>query len=249
MKNDFASIEPSAKLGRNVVIGYASRVESNVVVGDNVTIGSHSIVKENTTIGSDTIIQDHVVLGKLGFATPGTGSPGSERKTDAGLTIGRNCTICTGAVCYAATTIGDNAILADGALIRELVTLHEGVRVGKYAIVEWGAQIGKGSRISAFSLIVENMQMGEDVFVGPHVCFTGDLYMGTSRIGIGSCVVQDSVRIGANCTILPKISIGRKAVVAAGSFVTKDVPDHILVAGSPARPVRRLSEKDNIYFA
>lgn len=249
MKNDFASIDPSAKLGQNVVIGYQSRVESNVVIGDNVSIGSHSILKENTSVGSNTVIQDHVILGKRGFATPGTGSPGPERKADAGLIIGRNCTICSQAVCYSATTIGDHVILADGALIRELVTLHEGVRVGKYAIVEWGAQIGKGSRISAFTLIVENIHMGEDVFVGPHVCFTGDLYMGASRIGIGSCVVQDSVRIGANSTILPMVSIGKKAVVAAGSFVTKNVPDHILVAGSPARPVRRLSEKDNIYFA
>ena len=116
------------------MIGYQSTVEANVVIGANVIIGSHSILKDRREY-----IQDHVILGKRGFATPGTGSPGLERKADAGLIIGRNYTICSQAVCYLATTIGDHAILADGALIRELVTLHEGVRVGKYAIVEWGA--------------------------------------------------------------------------------------------------------------
>ena len=86
------------------------------------------------------------------------------------------------------------------------------------------------------------MVIGDHVFIGPHVVTMNDKQMGrTDQKGhyqgprIGDCG-----RIGSNSTILPEISIGRDAVVAAGAVVTKDVPDKVIVAGVPARVLKEV---------
>lgn len=109
--------------------------------------------------------------------------------------------------------------------------------------IQAGASIGDNCRIGAFSFIPAGVRLGNEVFVGPGTVFTNDLFPNAAEANRGEWVmrpttVEDDVAIGANSTILCGLTIGRGALIGAGSVVTRDVPPYAIVAGNPAR-VRR----------
>jgi UDP-2-acetamido-3-amino-2,3-dideoxy-glucuronate N-acetyltransferase len=98
-------------------------------------------------------------------------------------------------------------------------------------------KIGRGCKIQAFAYIPDNVVIGNNVFIGPHVCFTNDKYPpsnGGWKATIPT-IVQDGASIGANATILPSLVIGRDSVVGAGAVVTKNVTPGKTVMGNPAK--------------
>jgi acetyltransferase-like isoleucine patch superfamily enzyme len=85
----------------------------------------------------------------------------------------------------------------------------------------------------------------EDCFVGPRVVFTDDPHpMGCPRYKecLGGVTVRTLARIGANCTLLPGVVVGRNSLVGAGSVVTRNVPDDMVVAGNPARIIKAVAD-------
>ena len=136
----------------------------------------------------------------------------------------------------------------------DLVNLY-GCQVGDHtsigAFVEIGekVKIGKNCKIQAFAFIPGGVTIEDNVFVGPHVCFINDKFPRATVSGkpkgkedwkVGVTSVEEGASIGANATILCGVTIGRDSMVAAGSVVTKDVPTNTIVAGNPARVVRRI---------
>ncbi|WP_336945264.1 acyltransferase [Sphingomonas panni] len=115
------------------------------------------------------------------------------------------------------------------------VFIENDVRVGDRVTIKSGVQLWDGVRLA------------DDVFVGPNATFTNDL-MPRSRnpdfIPLETHV-EAGASIGANATILPGLTIGARAMVAAGAVVTRDVPPDTLVAGNPARILRTL-DKDAV---
>ncbi len=101
-------------------------------------------------------------------------------------------------------------------------------------------EIGKNCRIQAFAFIPDNVKIGNDVFIGPHVCFTNDKYPPSRGKWKQDqpTVVEDGVRIGANVTILPSLILGTGCKIAAGSVVIHDVVKNTTVAGNPAHEIR-----------
>ena len=97
-----------------------------------------------------------------------------------------------------------------------------------------GVKIGNRVKIQAFSFIPKGVTLEDDVFIGPHVCFTNDrvpphdVYLPT--------LVKRGAAIGANSTIICGVTIGEDSLVGAGSVVTKNVPTHWRVFGNPAKP-------------
>lgn len=102
-------------------------------------------------------------------------------------------------------------------------TVHAPVWIGNKVV------IGDRCKVQAFAFIPEGVRIGNDVFIGPHVCFTNDKQPPSDEWL--ETIVEDGVSIGANCTILPGIRIGAGARIGAGTVVTKNVPPQALVYG------------------
>lgn len=135
-----------------------------------------------------------------------------------------------------------------------------GSRIWQFVVVLPGAKIGTDCNICSHCLIENDVIVGDrvtvksgvqlwdgiriedDVFIGPNVTFSNDRFPRSKQYpeAFLQTVVKTGASIGANATILPGITIGSQAMVGAGSVVTKDVPDHALVVGNPARIIRFL---------
>ena len=124
-------------------------------------------------------------------------------------------------------------------------------KIGTFVEVQKNAKIGRRCKISSHTFICEGVTLEDEVFVGHGVIFTNDLYpRATNEEGAlqteadWRCIptlVKRGASIGSGATLLCGITIGERAVVGAGSVVTKDVPPGAIVAGNPARVLRWIS--------
>ncbi len=125
-------------------------------------------------------------------------------------------------------------------------------KIGTFVEIQKGAQIGARCKISSHTFICEGVVLEDEVFVGHNVTFINDLYpRATSAEGTlqteadWKCVptrVQRGASIGSGATLLCGITVGARAVIGAGSVVTRDVPADAIVAGNPARVLRMLNQ-------
>lgn len=131
-------------------------------------------------------------------------------------------------------------------------TIGRGTRIGTFVEIQKNAVIGENCKISSHSFICEGVTIEDGVFVGHGVMFTNDMY--PRAVNADGSLQTDSdwemlptrvrrhASIGSNATILPGVTIGEGAQVGAGAVVTKDVPNHAIVAGVPARIVGRTKD-------
>lgn len=104
--------------------------------------------------------------------------------------------------------------------------IHAPVWIGK------DVSIGKNVKIQALAFLPEGVRLEDNVFIGPGVVFTNDKHPPSDSWS--ETLVKEGVSIGANCTILPGIIIGRNAIIGAGSVVTKNIPAGETWFGNPA---------------
>jgi UDP-2-acetamido-3-amino-2,3-dideoxy-glucuronate N-acetyltransferase len=141
----------------------------------------------------------------------------------------------------------------------ELVNLYgcrigDGTKIGSFVEIQKNASIGRNCKISSHSFICEGVEIEDEVFIGHGVKFINDAYpRATTATGelqnetdwtVLRTVVHSRASIGTNATILPNISIGRGAMIGAGAVVVRNVPDHAIAVGSPARIVGDMRDRE-----
>jgi UDP-2-acetamido-3-amino-2,3-dideoxy-glucuronate N-acetyltransferase len=143
--------------------------------------------------------------------------------------------------------IGPGARVWHQAQVREGAVIGEGSIVGKGAYIDFDVKVGKNCKIQNGAFLYHGLTVEDGVFIGPQACITNDRIpraispdgniKGNDDWTVGPVLIRYGASIGACAVILPDITIGRFALVAAGSVVTRSVPDHALVVGTPARQV------------
>jgi acetyltransferase-like isoleucine patch superfamily enzyme len=137
----------------------------------------------------------------------------------------------------------EEADIGEGTNIWHFVHVRKGARIGSHCNIGKGVYIdtnvviGDNCKLQNFATVYDGVTIGNDVFIGPHVCFTNDSYPRAAlwdEDRLVHTLVKDGASIGANATIIAGVTIGNHAMIGAGSVVTKDVPDHGLVYGNPA---------------
>lgn len=132
-------------------------------------------------------------------------------------------------------------------------SIDEGSKVGSFVEIQKGVHIGKNCKISSHTFICEGVIIKDGVFVGHNVSFINDKFPravnadGSLQTEVDWQVIQTLVEerasIGTGATIMGGITIGRNAIIGAGSVVTKDVPANAIVAGNPARLLKYVDSK------
>jgi acetyltransferase-like isoleucine patch superfamily enzyme len=128
-------------------------------------------------------------------------------------------------------------------------TVGDHSRIGAFVEIQKNARIGKNVKVSSHTFICEGVAIEDDVFIGHNVSFINDKYprainpvgcpQSESDWQVVPTLVKRGASVGSGVTILCGITIGENAVVGAGSVVTHDVPDGAIVAGVPARILRK----------
>jgi len=141
--------------------------------------------------------------------------------------------------------IGDGSSIWHQAQIRENVSIGKNCIIGKGVYVDFEVIIGNNVKIQNYVSVFHGVTLEDGVFVGPHVCFTNDMFPravspdGSLKSGddweLCETLIKEGAGLGANSTIRCGVTIGKWAIIGAGSVVTKNVPDYGLVWGNPAR--------------
>ena len=150
--------------------------------------------------------------------------------------------------------IASDVTMGKNVQIYDFVNLYgceigDGSRIGAFVEIQKKARIGKNCKISSHTFICEGVTIEDNVFVGHNVTFINDPYPRAVNSdgqlqsdGDWNCVpttVKKGASIGSGATLLCGITVGKNAIIGAGSVVTKDVPPDTTVAGNPAKMLRK----------
>ena len=153
--------------------------------------------------------------------------------------------------------IAPDVKLGENVKLSKFINLYgceigDNTKIGAFVEIQKNATVGKNCKISSHTFVCEGVTIEDGVFVGHGVTFINDTYpRATTAEGelqtesdwkVQTTLVEKGASIGSGSTILSNITIGEGALVGAGSVVTKDVPGNTIVAGNPARVLRRVEQ-------
>jgi acetyltransferase-like isoleucine patch superfamily enzyme len=132
-------------------------------------------------------------------------------------------------------------------------SIGDNSKIGTFVEIQKKAKIGRNVKVSSHTFICEGVTIEDDVFIGHNVSFINDKYPQATAEGgqlqteadwqVVHTVIKQGASIGTSCTILCGVTVGEGAIVGAGSVVTRDVAPHSVVAGNPARFLRKMETK------
>ncbi|MCL1630989.1 2,3,4,5-tetrahydropyridine-2,6-dicarboxylate N-acetyltransferase [Sporolactobacillus sp. CPB3-1] len=134
---------------------------------------------------------------------------------------------------------GIEARIEPGALIREKVEIGKKAVIMMGAVLNIGAVVGEGTMIDMNAVLGGRATVGKNCHIGAGAVLAGVVEPPSAK----PVIVEDNVLVGANAVVLEGVRIGKGAVVAAGAVVTKDVPEDTVVAGTPAKILKRIDDQ------
>ena len=152
----------------------------------------------------------------------------NEPKKGEGVIIGKSVQFGKDVAIWNYVVIGDGTRIGDGTVIGSFCDIGKNVVIGKNCSIQTHATISNGCKV------------GDDVFIAPNSSLLNDRYPKSSLLTPPQ--IEDNAVVGGGVIILPGVTVGKKAVVAAGSVVTKDVPAREVVLGVPAKKTMSLEE-------
>ncbi len=151
--------------------------------------------------------------------------------------------------------IAPDVVLGKNVTLNAFINLYgcrigDNTKIGAFVEVQKNAFIGKRCKISSHTFVCEGVKIEDDVFVGHGVIFINDKYPRATNISgrlqteddweVVPTVIKQGASIGSNSTLMCGITVGTGSIVGAGSVVTHDVPDKVIVAGNPAKIIRKI---------
>lgn len=223
-------------IGPDVTIHPFAVVGSDVRIGARVVIHPHVVLEGFIDIGDDVEVLPGAHIGRV----PTQSASVSRAVNRSGpIRIGARTSVGSHAVIYTDVQIGADSLIGDGVSIREGNRIGERCLLGRYVTVNYGSSIGDDTKIMDLSHITGNTTIGTHVFVGMGVLTANDNALG--RMGyqddrVLGPTIGDDTAVGGGAVLLPGITVGPEATIAAGAVVTRDVAPGVTVLGIPARP-------------
>lgn len=195
-------------------------------------IDNTSIVYKNVKLGDNVIVQPFVILGMM---------PTDKDET---LSIGNGSIIRSHTVIYANSTIGEKFNCGHGVRIRECVQIGNNTQIGTNSQLEGYCKIGNNVKIHTNVHIGQNSVIEDDVFIAPGVVLTNVLHplCPSAKECLKGATIKKGVKIGANSTINPGVTIHENVLIGSGSVVVGDVAKDSVVVGNPAKVVKNIYE-------
>lgn len=199
------------------------------------SIAKTAIVYPGVKLGKNVVIEDFCIIG-----VPPRGAKEGELET----IIGDDSVIRSHTVIYAGNKIGHKFQTGNKANIRELNEIGNNVSIGTLSVIEHHVVLEDNVRIHTQVFIPEYSILKRDSWIGPNVVFTNAPYPKSKNVKdeLAGPTIHENAIVGANSTLLPGVQIGRDAIVGAGSVVTKDVAAGDVVAGNPAKFMKKKTE-------
>jgi len=195
---------------------------------------SLAVLRDFVSIASPSHCDSSVFLGYM-----------PERKIrERNLKIGKESRIREGTIIYLGSTIGCNFQTGHSVLIREQNEIGDNVCIWSNTVIDYGCKIGNNVKIHCNVYIPQFTIIEDGVFIAPGCTFANDLHPGCSKYMecMKGPVIRKGARIGANVTILPRVTVGMYSLVGAGSVITEDVPPYSVVVGNPARVLKKTND-------
>lgn len=200
-----------------------------------------SSIADTAKIYPNVIIADGADIGEFCIiGLPPKGKAPGECETR----IGANAVIRSHTVIYAGNVIGDNFNTGHSALIREENQIGNDVSIGSHTVIEHHLEIQDGARVHSQAFVPEFTVLEKGCWIGPNVVFTNAMHPLCKKVKdcLKGAVVKSGVKIGANSTILPDVTIGEMSLIGAGSVVVKDIPAKSVAVGSPAKVIKKIDD-------
>ena len=148
--------------------------------------------------------------------------------------------------------IASDVKLGENVRLSKFINLYgceigDNTKIGAFVEIQKNAKVGRNCKVSSHTFICEGVTIEDEVFIGHGVVFINDSYPRATAAGVlqteqdwavEPTLVKNGASIGSGATILSNVTVGEGALVGAGSVVTKNVPDHAVAAGNPARVLR-----------